>query len=71
MGIAACIVRAVAVLVVGASRHAIIGRLVGKVATVAVGARAGAEERLAHGHFVGVVIEATLGAERADTCEEC
>ena len=69
MGIAACIIRAVAVEEMGASRHTIVRRLVGEVAEVAVSAASGAEERLTHGHLFRVVIKAALGAKGADTWE--
>ena len=67
MGIAARIIRAVAVEEVGASRHTIVRRLVGEVAVVAVGAASGAEERLTHGNLFRVVIKAALGAKGTDT----
>jgi len=69
MGIAACIIGAVAVEEMGASRHTIVCRLVGKVAEVAVSAASGTEERLTHGNLFRVVVKAALGAERTDTCE--
>jgi hypothetical protein len=67
MGIAARIIRAVAVEEMGASRHTIVRRLVGEVAVVAVGAASGAEERLTHGNLFRVVIKAALGAKGTDT----
>jgi hypothetical protein len=69
MGISACIIGAVAVEEVGASRHTIVRRLVGQVAKVSIGASTVAEERLADGDLVRVVVEATLCAEGTNTCE--
>ena len=68
MGIAACIIRAVAVQEVCACRHTVVGRLVGKVAVIAVGACPAAKEGLTNGDLVRVVIEATLCTEWTDTC---
>jgi len=69
MGIAAGIIRAVAVEEMSASRHTIVCRLVGEVAVVAVHAASGTEERLTHGNLFRVVIKAALGAKGADTWE--
>jgi len=66
MGIAACIIRAVAVEEMGASRHTIVRRLVGEVAEVSVSAASGSEERLTHGNLFRVVIKAALGAKGTD-----
>ena len=67
MGIAACIIRAVAVQEMCACRHTVVSRLVGKVAMIALGASPGAEEGLTHGNLVRVVVEAALCTERANT----
>lgn len=69
MGIAACIIRAVAVEEMGASRHTIVCRLVGEIAVIAISAASSAEERLTHGDLLRVVVKAALGAEGADTWE--
>jgi len=67
MGIAACIIRAVAVQEMRARGHTVVSRLVGKVALVAFGASPGAEERLTHRDLVRVVVEAAFGTERTNT----
>jgi hypothetical protein len=69
MGISACIIGAVAVEEVSASRHTVVRRLVGQVAKVSIGTSTVAEKRLANGDLVRIVIEATLCAEGTDTCE--
>lgn len=69
MGIAACIVCAVAVLEVSASRHAVVSRLVGKIADITFGAGSEAGIRLAHGDFLGVVVETAIAAVGANTCD--
>jgi hypothetical protein len=69
MGISACIIGAIAVEEVRASRHTIVRRLVGQVAQVSIGTSTVAEERLADGDLVRIVVEATLCAEGTDTCE--
>ena len=68
MGIAACIIRAVAVQEVCACRHTVVSRLVGKVAIIALGASPGAEEGLTHGDLIRIVVEAALCTEGANTC---
>ena len=68
MGIAACIIRAVAVQEVCACRHTVVSRLVRKIAMTAFGASSGAEEGLTNGDLVGVVVEAALCTKRANTC---
>ena len=67
MGIAACIIRAVAVQEVCACRHTVVSRLVRKIAMTAFGASSGAEERLTHRDLVRVVVEAALCTERTNT----
>jgi hypothetical protein len=69
MGISACIIGAVAVEEVRASRHTIVRRLVGQVAKVPIGTSTVAEERLADRDLVRIVVEATLCAEGTNTCE--
>ena len=68
MGIAACIIGAVAFHVMGACGYTVVGRLVGKVAAVPVRASPVAEERLAYGDLVRVVVEAAFYTERTNTC---
>jgi len=68
MGIATCIICAVAVEKMGACGHAIVSRLVGKVAIVPFRASAVAEEGLTHGDLVRVVIEAAPFTERTRPC---
>ena len=69
MGIAACIIRAVAVQEMCACRHTVVSRLVRKVAMIAAGTSPAPEEGLTNGDLVGVVVEAALCTEGADTCE--
>ncbi len=70
MGIAACIIGAVAAQEVNACRHTVDRHDVAEVAVFAGGAVA-FEESWADGDFVGVVGEATRSAERTFTCEKC
>lgn len=67
MGIAACIVGAVATLKVRARGHAVIGQFVGHVACLTSFARARAHELFADGNFFGIVGEFARGAENAGT----
>jgi hypothetical protein len=69
MGIAACIIRAVAVQKVCACRHTVVSRLVRKVAVVALSASSGAKESLTHGDLVRVVVEAALCTKGTVTCK--
>ena len=69
MGIAACIIRTVAVQEMCACGHTVVSRLMGKVAVIAVGTSTAAEEGLTNGDLVGVVVEAALCTKRADTCK--
>lgn len=69
MGIAACIIRAVAVEEMGAGRHTIVRRLVGKVAAIPFDAGSGADERLADGDLACVVAEAAFIGVGTNTCE--
>lgn len=69
MGIAACIIGAVAAQKVNACRHTVDRHDVTHVAVFAGGAIA-LEEGLADGDFVGVVGEATRSAERTFTCKK-
>ena len=67
MGIAACIIRAVAVQEMCACGHTVVSRLVREVAMIALRAGSGTEEDLTHGDLVRVVVEAALCTERANT----
>jgi hypothetical protein len=68
MGIAACIICAVAVEKMGACGHAIVSRLVGKVAIVPFRTTAVAEEGLTHGNLGRFVVKAAVSTERTGPC---
>lgn len=70
MGIAAYIVRAIAVKRISACWDALVGWYVRKVAVVAFWTAAGVEVRFADGDFFGVVVEAALGSVWAGTCKK-